>query len=489
MRSLSRAQRVAGVTAGAAAMVAAVAAAVPQASAAASGTVGGFSYGELQASRVGQPGCGDNQAGEPSVHVSKDNLVGLGSENGLGSGSEYWAAPQTGGTTSASACDLVYDGQPNALVPGVGASGGDIDTAFAPVRSTAGTYRAYVASLNLGSVNVAHSEDNGKTWAQTPVQAGLPLDDREWIAAYGPDTSLLTYHDIATNNIDVLRSDNGGSSYTQISQAIPASDYKASNNELGNLVIDHNSGTGTASSPFYAYQSFVAPSTASGSDYNQAFLAVSTDGGHTWTDQPIDCSTAWGGSLDHVFPNVSVAPDGTLWYAASNDKDVYTATSTDHGATWSCSGPVSTNTGQAVMPWLVATDAGVDLVYYGTPGGGSKAQPEPRAPHGKGHGKRHPKRAAQAAQTWYVYFAQNLTGTTTGWGKPQQLMSVHTGQVCERGVSCNGGRQLLDDFGVDTDRAGWAHIAYSHDAPDLGGSGTYTGYAVQQSGQPVGAPN
>lgn len=141
------------------------------------------------------------------------------------------------------------------------------------------------------------------------------------------------------------------------------------------------------------------------------------------------------------------------------------------------------------MPWLVATDAGVDLVYYGTPGGGGSPQPAPRAPHGKGHRKGHDKGGAQAAQTWYVYFAQNLTGTTTGWGKPQQLMSVHTGQVCEGGVSCNGGRQLLDDFGVDTDQAGWAHIAYSHDAPDLGGSGTYTGYAVQQSGQPVGAPN
>jgi hypothetical protein len=47
------------------------------------------------------------------------------------------------------------------------------------------------------------------------------------------------------------------------------------------------------------------------------------------------------------------------------------------------------------------------------------------------------------------------------------------------GVNCTGRRQLFDDFAVDTDQAGWAHIAYSHDAPELGGSGTYTGYAVQ----------
>jgi len=433
------------------------------ATAATNGQVGNFAYGEMQGQTIGSAGCGTNQDGEPSIHVSKDNLVGLGSEEGLGGGSQYWAATQVGGSASAAACDLTYKGQPNA-VNGAGASGGDIDTAFAPTKSSAGTYRIYVASLNLGSVNVAHSDDNGTTFSQTPVQAGVPGDDREWIAAYGADTSLLTYKDITTGNIDVLRSDNGGASYTQTSQAIPATDYKAGNNELGNIVIDHNSGSGTSTSPFYAYQSFVAPSTSSGSAYNEAFLAVSADGGKTWADKGIGCSTSWGGSLDHQFPNVSVAPDGTLWYAVSNDSNIYTASSSDHGSTWSCSGPVSTTTSQAVMPWLVATNSGVDLVYYGTSTSG-------------------------ANQQWNVEFAQNIARTTTGWGAPQQLMPVHTGQICEGGVSCNGGRQLLDDFGVDTDQSGWAHIAYSHDAPDLGGSSSYTGYAVQTGGQAVGAPN
>ncbi|MGZ4748324.1 MAG: hypothetical protein ACXVYY_14690 [Oryzihumus sp.] len=459
VRQHPRTVAAAAVSTAAAAVLAVVA---PATAGTAAGTVGGFGYGQLQAAAVGQPGCGTNQAGEPSLHVSKDDLVGLGSEDGLGGGSQYWSAHQPGGS-GASACGLTYDGQPNA-VDGVGASGGDIDTAFAPVRSSAGTYRAYVASLNLGSVDVAHSDDDGKSWSQTPVQGGLPVDDREWIAAYGADTSLLTYHDVATNDIDVLRSDDGGSTYQQVSQAIPATDYKASSNELGNLVIDHNSGSGTSSSPFDAYQSFVAPSSSGGSSNNEAFLAISSDGGHTWADKPIGCSTGWGGSLDHQFPNVSVAPNGTLWYAASNDKHVYTATSTDHGNTWTCSGPVSSSTSQAVMPWLVATDAGVDLVYYGTADSGSNP-------------------------TWSVYFAQNTTGTTTGWGGPHQLMPVHQGPICEGGVSCNGGRQLLDDFAVDTDQSGWAHIAYSHDAPDLGGSGTYTGYAVQDTGQPVGPPN
>jgi hypothetical protein len=146
----------------------------------------------------------------------------------------------------------------------------------------------------------------------------------------------------------------------------------------------------------------------------------------------------------------------------SNGKAVYVASSTDHGNTWTCSAPVST-TAEAVMPWIVATSAGEDLVYYGAPTSGS-------------------------GQTWYVYFAQNPAQSVTGW-TTSQLMPVHSGSICEAGISCTGGRQLLDDFGVDTDQSGWAHIAYSHDSPDLGGSSTYTGYAVQQSGTRIGAPN
>jgi hypothetical protein len=347
-------------------------------------------------------------------------------------------------------------------VSGAGASGGDIDLAIASAPNEAGNYNLYVSSLNLASVNAATSMDNGASFSQTPVQAGLPVDDREWIAAFGSQTSLLSYHDVATNNIDILRSDNGGALYTQIARAIPLGDYKETSNELGNLVIDHRN-LPDHTGGFYAYQSFVAPSKSGGSHNNEAFLAVSADGGHTWTDRSIPCSVAPAStSLDHNFPNVSVDPAGHVWYAWSNNRSIGTATSADHGQTWTCSGTVSTGS-QAIFPWLAATSAGVDLVYYGAP--------------------------TRTRQTFYVNFVQNLTGSPTGWGAPQRLLAVHKGAVCEEGVTCSTGRQLFDDFGVDTDSHGWAHIAYSHDSPALGGSGTYTGYAVQTGGAPVGQPN
>jgi hypothetical protein len=345
----------------------------------------------------------------------------------------------------------------------VGASGGDIDLALASSPNAAGNYNLYVASLNLASVNVATSTDNGATFTQTPVQGGLPVDDREWIAAFGAQTSLLTYHDVATNNIDVLRSDNGGTTFTQIARAIPVSDYRESKNELGNLVIDHRN-LPDQTGNFYAYQSFVAPSKSTGSNNNEAFLAVSADGGHTWSDRPVPCSVApTSTDLNHNFPNISVDPAGNVWYAWSNNHTITTARSTDHGQTWTCSGTVSTGSAQAIFPWLAATSGGVDLVYYGAP--------------------------TAKNQAFYVDFVQNLTSTPTGWGAPQRLMAVHRGAVCEEGATCTTGRQLFDDFGVDTDSHGWAHIAYSHDSPTLGGSGTYTGYAVQTGGTRVGQPN
>jgi hypothetical protein len=429
------------------------------AGAAQAATVGNFDYGQLQSATVGATGCGTNAAGEPAIHVSRANNVFLGSELGVGGGSEVWRGLGSVGGAGASGCGLEYRGQPNAVTGGLGASGGDIDLANASAVNSSGNYNLYVASLNLGSVNVAHSTDNGTTFSQTPVQAGLPIDDREWIAAFGASTSLLTYHDIATNNIDVLTSTNGGQTYTHTSRVIPNTDYKASANELGNIVIDHdNLPPGGA---FYAYQAFVAPSSSSGSNNNEAWLGVSSDGGKTWSDNPIACSIASTTTdLNHNFPNVSVAPNGNIYYAYSDDKNIYTAESTDHGTTWTCSGAVSTNTAQAIFPWLSATNSGVDLVYYGAP--------------------------TTSNQTWSVYFAQNVAGT---WGTPQQLMAVHSGSVCETGANCTSGRQLFDDFGVDTDSSGFAHIAFSQDSPSLGGSGTSTGYAVQTGGTAVGPPN
>jgi Neuraminidase (sialidase) len=442
----------------------------------------GFVFGIPNAGAVGAPGCGSNSDGEPAIRVSPANNVVMASERGLGSGTDAWHAVQPGGTT-ASACALRYGGQPNA-VSGAGASGGDVDVAIASTALASGAFRAYVSSLNGGSVAVAHSDNNGATWTNIPVQAGLPGDDREWLAAFGASTSLLTFHDIATQNIDVLRSDNGGIGYTEIAQAISPTSTAAQNgaiigNELGNVAIDRRNLAGTKAGPagrvgFWAYQPFVSGSSTNAAQFNEAYLAVSNDGGFHWADRPVPCSTAAPNvGLGHAFPNVSVDPAGNVWLAWSAGVDdangfntsgrVITALSRDHGSTWSCSQPIAT--GQSIQPWLASASGGVDLVFYKNVG-------------------------TTAAQSWAVELAQNAHADTapavTGWSTPQLLTVVHHGGVCEAGATCTSGRQLFDDFGVAVDMRGDAHIAYSHDASCS--QCTYTGYAVQTAGTTIGQP-
>ena len=81
-----------------------------------------FSSGQLPTATVGGSGCGTNTDGEPSIHVSAVNNVFVGSERGLGGGSDGWRGlGQLGGST-ASGCSLEYRGQPNAT-GGIGLSG------------------------------------------------------------------------------------------------------------------------------------------------------------------------------------------------------------------------------------------------------------------------------------------------------------------------------------------------------------------------------
>jgi len=149
-----------------------------------------FSIGEPQWTTVGATGCGTNGDGEPAIHVSLANDVFLGSEEGLGNGSDAWRDLGGVGGSGAQACSLEYRGQPNALVPGLGLSGGDIDLAWASAPNAQRTFNLYVASLNGASVAVAHSSDRGTTFTNVPVQRGLPLDDRLALAAGRPPARI-----------------------------------------------------------------------------------------------------------------------------------------------------------------------------------------------------------------------------------------------------------------------------------------------------------
>lgn len=59
-----------------------------------------LSYGQPQGHTVGASGCETDTAGAPTLHMSKANFVGLGSENEIGGVSVFSRAAQVGGSGS-----------------------------------------------------------------------------------------------------------------------------------------------------------------------------------------------------------------------------------------------------------------------------------------------------------------------------------------------------------------------------------------------------
>src|SRR6266487_1379588 len=129
----------------------------------------------------GNSAC-SNIASEPAIRADGAGRFFGSSENGLGGGTVAFRSSDGGlhYTTLASPNGLSQTND-TGFAPG----GGDTDLAVAPDKNASGFYNVYVASLTLANVDVSTSTDGGATWSLNPVAAGIPGDDREWIAADG----------------------------------------------------------------------------------------------------------------------------------------------------------------------------------------------------------------------------------------------------------------------------------------------------------------
>jgi hypothetical protein len=402
------------------------------------------------------PGAGpdcSNGAAEPAIRASRDGAFYASSENGLGGGTVAWKSTDGGRhyklLTSPNGDSKTND---TGFAPG----GGDTDLAVAPARNAGGQYNVYVASLTLANIDVSTSTDGGATWHFNPITTPETLDDREWIAADGASKVCISYHN-GPQGITVGCSTDAGTTFLQFSPAIDASHtYQTGNNAIGNLAIDPRSHT-----IYQLYSSIVnageidcAPQLGvpMGCDYHGVFVAVSTDGGKTFTDRPVyihpDKTVGYG----HQFVNVSVDAAGNVYAVFSDNHNLFYAFSKNGGTTWSAprrvnSGPSAT----AIFPWGVAGAAGkIDIVWYGTSYYDGTNTPD-----------NYP-----ASAVWYVYFAQNLDATNprSSFSQVQASPIVHFGGVCESGIACTGNRDLYDDFGVAANPlTGLASIVYSDD--------------------------
>ncbi len=389
-----------------------------------------------------------NFAAEPAIRADNSGNFYASSENGLTGGTVAWKSTDAGlhyitlqSPNSASAGSMQFS-----------PAGGDTDLAVASLLNGNGFYNVYVASLALTNVYVSTSSDGGSTWLLNPTGASVPGDDRPWIAAEGTGKVCVSYHSItATNDIFVTCSTDAGTTFAQTGNAFdPNHLWLASfQNEIGNLAIDPNSHN--------IYQSLSGIASASETtclncSLHAVWLAVSTDGGLTFTDHAVyvnpDTSVFYG----HQFVNVSIDQAGNIYVIFSDDHNLYYSFSTDHGTTWSAPSQINqTPSSTAIMPWSVAGAAGkLDVVWYGTSYYHAGTSPD-----------NYPSSAA-----WYVFFAQNLQATTPGSQFSQTTATpiVHYGGVCESGVTCSGNRDLYDDFGVAASpTTGLASIIYSDD--------------------------
>jgi hypothetical protein len=393
-----------------------------------------------------------NGAAEPAIRADNAGNFYTSSENGLGAGTDAWKSSDGG-------LHYSYLGMPDALSqtdnPGFAPGGGDTDLAVAPVQNQFGLYNVYVSSLSLANVDVSTSTDGGATFTLNPVGALIPGDDRPWIAADGEQKVCVSYHDVATFNIDVNCSYNAGTTFTQLGDAIDlAHAYNIDNNEIGNLAIDPTT--------HYIYQTFsgidkgdVLCAQLGTCGYHVVYMAVSTNGGKTFTDYKVYDNPNKKVSYGHQFVNVSIDRAGNVYSIYSDNHNLFYSFSTNHGQTWS--GPYQINrspANTAIEPWSVAGDAGkIDVVWYGTSYYNPNLTPD-----------NYPMSAA-----WNVFIAQNLSATTPGsqFRQVQASPINHYGGVCESGISCTGNRDLYDDFGVAASPiTGMASIVYSDDQYD-----------------------
>jgi hypothetical protein len=434
-----------------------------------------------------------NGAGEPAIRASRDGRFYASSENGLGAGTLAWRSTD-GGRHYASLLS------PNSLSgtedTGFAPGGGDTDLAVAPVANSTGQFNVYVSSLTLANIDVSTSTDGGASWTLHPITTPETIDDREWVAADGPSKVCLSYHN-APQGITVGCSADAGTTWLQFSPAIDAlHSFQTGENAIGNLAIDPVSHTvyqiysaiTTAAETACAPQLGVVEGTC---DYHGVYVAISTDGGATFTDRPVFINPDPTVGYGHQFTNISVDVAGNVYAVFGDNHIIWYAWSTNHGTTWSSprqvsGGPAAT----AIFPWSVAGTAGkLDIVYYGTSYYDGTTVPD-----------NYPASAA-----WTVYFAQNLDATSTKGSFSQVAASpiVHYGGVCESGIACTGNRDLYDDFGVAANpQTGLASIVYTDDqyrsdaanAPSSSctaaatntGSCVHTSISTQVSGKGIG---
>jgi hypothetical protein len=382
------------------------------------------------------------------VHDTLGNYY-VAAIQGVPGGIDVWKSFDGGGSFS-------YLGQPDGVqigatlgADGVGLGGGDEDLAVSPSGIV------YASSLWLGSATQSTSFNGGTVWVSNPVSSDLPLVDRQWIAAHGNKELYLTTKQLGadlngTVTLFVAKSFDNGVTFTQVTP-VTTPEVGVQPGDQGNILVDQNNGN--------VYTVFID---AHG---NIVWLAVSTNGGQTWGLKQVFAAPA-GTDLANIFPIVAVDSSSNVYVTFSNGTNVFMASSTNAGASWTI--PVRVNNGAstktAIGAWVSGGGSGgVNIAWWGTS-------------------------AADANSTtaqWQVFVAQsrNATAAVPTFTQTAATPVMHVGPICNQGLACaSGTRNLAEYFGTDVGLNGEELIVYPDDKNTTSTTGSARTFFVKQTG-------
>ncbi len=309
---------------------------------------------------------------EPSDRVDSQGTVYVESIRGVPGGDDLWRWNQSvdGSPNSNGTLPFKYEGQPdncgifglsgggcanNVGSPtnlGVAPGGGDGDIAVnAPDPNNSAIPNLAFSSLTLApGVTATNSRNRGDSFFTPPnvVAALVPGDDRMWNdAANDASTVYISYHDVATFNIEVQRSNNGGLTYVAgAGEAIDAATLPTagslaptdSANTAAQIKVDKSA----CPSKGNLYVAFTAPDNVTENTntgpQRSVYVGVSTDAGLnaptiTFTDHKIYASPAGSAGAIHgtnqIFPALAVDNFGYVYTVWSDNTSGFLSSSSN----------------------------------------------------------------------------------------------------------------------------------------------------------------
>jgi hypothetical protein len=396
-------------------------------------------------------------SGEPIVKVDPKDRIFATSPFGVSTTLSLLWRSDDGGRTYR----MLGGPVPRDAVPGPG--GGDTDVDF-DARG-----RVYYVDLSAACVTAAVSEDGGQTF---PVErtnyvtcvsdetAEAAVDDRQWVAAFGDGRGFVTWRNFTGSGFYMFRTRDGGLTWDKGRQL-------GTVGQSGPLRADKTKRRvkvgGAERDAILLYQIYYTGSSI------RMFRVTDLDDGSEPIVENRVIHTSTSGSVDNVFPVISVDRAGNLYAVWSLSAGaIYMVTSTDRGDTWSQPKRVSppSMTGSIIMPWVVAGDPGrAAVVWYR---GSMPGNPN------------------SLANEWTIHLAQTLNAFDPAPSFQTAQVSqnvIHRGEICLDGTFCDvegRDRSFLEYPSIDMDSKGAAVVVYNDNTNQS--EGPYVMLAKQATG-------